>query len=106
MRNCQAQEQRDQVKRVFLMDADNVRAEVPAYGIYVDEQVSKLGRNHPFVKTQYFSEEIDAEGGMFNPARRALMQGSHPFLTQPVTGKSTPCCWMWQALTKMQPTPA
>ena len=71
MRNCQAQEQKDGIKRVFLMNADNVRVEVPAYGIYVDEQVSKLGRQHPFVKTQYFSEEIDAEGGMFNrPARR------------------------------------
>jgi hypothetical protein len=36
---------------------------------FVAEQVSKLGRNHPMVKTQYYSEEIDAECGMFPESR-------------------------------------
>ena len=57
------------------MTAEDVAAEVPAYRAFVQEQVNKLGRNHPLVKTQFFSEEIDAEGGMFPPARRAMMQG-------------------------------
>ena len=60
------------------MTADDVALEVPEYGAFVDEQVARLGRNHPMVKTQYFSEEIDAEGGLFPPERQALMRGPHP----------------------------
>ncbi len=67
----------DGIQRVFVEDADTVAREVPAYGVFVAEQVAKLGRNHPMVRTQYFSEEIDAEAGMFSLARKALMQGSH-----------------------------
>jgi hypothetical protein len=63
----------DGIRRVFTYDADDVRRAVPAYGIYVDEQIARLGRGHPLIKTQYFNEEIDAQAGMFTPARRALM---------------------------------
>ena len=62
----------------FTLTADEVAREVPAYGHFVAEQIATLGRNHPLVRTQFFSEEIDAQAGMFTPARRALMQGSHP----------------------------
>ena len=74
----------DGLQRVFVLTADDVSQEVPAYGKFVAEQIARLGRNNPMVKTQYFSEEIDAEGGMFNPARRALMQGTHPPQFAPV----------------------
>ncbi|MFC1922775.1 hypothetical protein ACFLY4_05745, partial [Chloroflexota bacterium] len=50
----------DGIQRVFIMDATDVEKEVPEYGLFVQGQVKKLGRNHPMVKTQYFSEEIDA----------------------------------------------
>jgi len=70
-------EAKDGKRRVFVLTADDVRAEVPAYGEFVAEQVAKLGRNHPLIRTQYFSEMIDAEGGMFGARRRALMQGGH-----------------------------
>jgi len=39
------------------------------------------------VKTQYFSEEIDAEGGLFPPERQALMRGSHSPRAVPQSGK-------------------
>lgn len=71
----------------FRITAEEVRKEVPAYGAFVDEQIRRLGRNHPLVRTQYFSEEIDAESGMFPPARRALMQGTHPEQLSPTPGK-------------------
>ena len=67
----------DGIRRVFVEDADTVAREVPAYGDFVAEQIAKLGRNHPMVRTQYFSEEIDAEAGMFSAARKALMRGNH-----------------------------
>jgi hypothetical protein len=71
-------ELQDGLKRTFLLSADQVIAEVPEYGKYVAAQVAQLGRSHPMVRTQYYSEEIEAESSMFPPARLALMQGSHP----------------------------
>jgi hypothetical protein len=40
------------------------------------------------VKSQFYSEEIDAECGMFPPARRALMRGMHPRQRLPENGKA------------------
>ena len=83
LRAARKAEKQDGIRRTFVINADTVAREVPAYGKFVKDQVSKLGRNHPMVKTQFFSEEIDAEGGMFPPARLALMRGSHPRAYQP-----------------------
>lgn len=78
---------RDGIRRVWILDADDVAEEVPAYGEFVAGQVAKLGRNHPMVRTQFFSEEIDAEGGMFPAERIKLMQGSHAELDGPIEGQ-------------------
>ncbi len=87
MRAAQEAQKRDGMQRVFVMTADEVKKEVPAYGRFVDAEIAKMGRNHPFVKTQYFSEEIDAEGGMFPPGRVAMMQGEHKRLHVPEAGR-------------------
>ena len=80
-------EKLDGIKRVFRYTADEVARVVPAYGEYVKKQIKKLGRQHPLIKTQYFLEEIGAEGGMFPPARRALMRGNHLAQDEPIAGK-------------------
>jgi len=80
-------EKLDGVKRVFVYDSDTVRKIVPAYGQFVDGEIAKLGREHPLVKTQYFCKRIDAEAGMFNPGRRALMRGDQPAQTSPQEGQ-------------------
>jgi hypothetical protein len=85
-RAAEAAQAADGIRRVFVMRAEDVAAEVPAYGQFVAAEVAKLGRNHPFVKTQYFSEEIDAEGGMFPAARQAIMQGDHAPAAAPEGG--------------------
>ena len=77
LKAAREEEKKDGIKRVFTMTADDVAEEVPDYRQFVAEQVARFGRNHPLVKTQYFSEEIDAEGGMFPAERRRLMQGEH-----------------------------
>jgi hypothetical protein len=80
LRAARTAEQGDGIRRAFVLTADEVAAEAEAYGNFVRGQVARLGRDHPLVKTQFFSEEIDAEGGMFPPARRSVMRGSHlPF---------------------------
>ncbi|MBE3038695.1 MAG: hypothetical protein IMZ62_07775 [Chloroflexi bacterium] len=76
-------EQRDGIRRTFVINADQVSLEVPAYGLFVSEQVARLGRNHPMVKTQFYSETIDSEAGMFPPARIALIRGDHSAISDP-----------------------
>ena len=81
MRNVLELEKQDGIKRLFMYNADDVRKLVPAYGHFVDGEITKLGRQHPLVKTQYFCEEIDAIANMFNAGRLALMQAT-PFTDQ------------------------
>ncbi len=83
LRAARQAESRDGRRRAFVLTADDVRLEVPEYGLFVDGQIARLGRNHPMVRTQFFSEEIDSEGGMFPPARQAMMRGAHPPLQFP-----------------------
>jgi len=80
-------QKKDGIQRVFHINADLVGKEVPSYRKFVDGEIAKLGRNHPFIKTQFFSEEIDAEAGMFPPARLALMQGKHTPHVSPQPGE-------------------
>lgn len=79
-------EQQDGIKRVFIYNADIVRRLNPKYGLYVDEEIRKHGRQHPLIKTQYFCERIDAQAGMFNDARLALMIGDQPAQETPIPG--------------------
>ncbi len=76
----------DRIQRVFTLTADDVAREVPAYGQFVAEQIARFGRQHPLVRTQFYSEELDDTASMFPPARRSLMQGSHPPHPSPCPG--------------------
>lgn len=86
LRAAAAAQEQDGIRRVFRITADDVAAEVKDYGAYVYNQVLKLGRNHPLIKTQYYAEEIDAEAGMFPPARRIMMLGQHEYQPEPARG--------------------
>lgn len=76
-------EKKDRVKRVFVYTANQVRKIVKEYGYFVDNEIRKLGREHPLIKTQYFCERIDSQAGMFNAGRRALMRGDQPLQEAP-----------------------
>ena len=80
------QQEKDGERRVWRLAADRVTVEVPVYGQFVAEQVAKLGRHHPLVRTQYYSEDIDTVGGLFPPERIALIYGIHPPETRAVPG--------------------
>ena len=73
LRAAQAAEAEDGRPRSFVLTAREVAAEVPAYGRFVAGQVARLGREHPLVKTQFFSEELDGVTGMFPVERIARM---------------------------------
>jgi len=87
LRAAREAETRDGIRRVFQIGAEEVRREVPAYGIFVDEQIARMGRSHPMVRSQFFSEEIDFAGGLFTPTRLGLMRGGHAALEAPLPGK-------------------
>jgi len=91
-RNALAAQEEDGIQRVFVLDADQVAVEVPAYGLFVAGQVANMGRNHPMVKSQFYSEEIDSEGTLFSAARIALIKGDHLPQTKPVLGHSYAFC--------------
>ena len=80
-------EKLDGRRRAFVVDAEQVAAEVPAYGKFVENQVKRLGRDHPMVRTQFFCETLAEGGGLFTAARRAMMVGNHPSLTRPRDGE-------------------
>lgn len=86
LRAAQSAQDQDGVQRVFRLAADEVAQLVPAYGQFVSGQVTRLGRDHPLVRTQFFSEEIDADAGLFTRQRQALMQGEHPACDTPQVG--------------------
>ncbi len=52
LRAAEEAEKRDGRRRVFRLGAGEVAKEVPAYGAFVAEQVAKLGRYNPMVRTQ------------------------------------------------------
>jgi hypothetical protein len=70
-------------QRAFATDAVRVGKEVPAYRAFVAEQVARLGRDHPAVRTQYFNEEIDAAGGLFPADALAQTRGEHRWQERP-----------------------
>ena len=86
IRHLRELEARDGIRRVFIVTPDQVAAENEKYGEFVARQVARKGRQHPLIKTQFFNEELDAEGSMFPPARRALMQGRHRRQDAPTAG--------------------
>lgn len=57
----------DGMQRAFVLTAEDVGKVFPSYRAFVDDQVARLGRSHPMVRTQFFSEEIEAGGGLFPP---------------------------------------
>ena len=96
LRQLRGQEARDGIRRVFVVSHEQVAAENADYAEAVRRHVARMGRQHPLIKTQYFNEELDEEGGLFPPERRAKMQGTHPPLAaprplpQPAGGPSAP----------------
>jgi hypothetical protein len=92
LRLAQQLESQDGVQRAFVLDADDVAREVPAYGRFVQRQIEQLGRDHPMVRTQFYSEILENGGKLFHPGRLALMRGEHATQTRPQTGMTYIFC--------------
>ncbi|MBN9387852.1 MAG: hypothetical protein J0I20_07380 [Chloroflexi bacterium] len=78
MRHLRDLENQDGHKRLFLVGWQEVARYVPNYGKRVKTRIAQFGESHPFIQTEYFLKELDGNGGLFGPERRALMVGTHP----------------------------
>ena len=89
MRELEREEARDGVKRLFCVRWEKVAEENPEYGEYVKKEISRKGRHHPLIRTQYFLEEIDAQGGLFdasaNNIHRKALQKSFSVIMRTIT---------------------
>jgi hypothetical protein len=80
MRHLRGLESADGRQRVWVVPWQTVARDLPAYGDRVRARIDQLGEGHPFIRTEYFLEELDGEGGLFPPRRLAQMRGDHPRL--------------------------
>lgn len=64
--------------KVFRVTPEVIALSNPAYGEFVDGEVRSKGRQHPYIKTQYYLEELDTAGRMLNRQQLELMIGDHP----------------------------
>ncbi len=87
LRAARLLQESDGVRRVFHISGDEVAKVVPSYDAFLREQVQRMGRYHPIIRTQFFSEEIDEEAGMFNKERQMMMRGIHPPQEIPLPGR-------------------
>ncbi|HEU5329271.1 MAG TPA: hypothetical protein VFU78_14330, partial [Thermomicrobiales bacterium] len=88
LRHLRRLEAADGVRRVFTVPWERVAADVPAYGDRVRARIAQFGRDHPFIRTEYDLQELAGGGGLFNPARRAQLQGDHPRQRRPTPGRA------------------
>ena len=68
-------QKQDGLRRLFVVDAEQVAHSNRLYAKFLKQEIARLGRAHPLVRTQYFCENIDARSRMFTPAHRLLMRG-------------------------------
>ncbi len=87
-RACRLKELEDGKKRVFLVTGDDIAKVHPRYGMFLKDQIERNGKNHPVIRTQYFCEEIDAQAGMFNETRMAMMIGDQAPHVAPLVGNA------------------
>src|SRR5215211_8906683 len=78
MRHLEELQRADGVRRIWRVTWEEVAHDLPAYGERVRDRIAQFGAAHPFIRTEYFLEELDGEGGLFPPPRLAMLRGDHP----------------------------
>jgi len=71
-------EKRDGLRRVFVITGEGVARHNKHYGLFLKNEIKRMGRDHPLIRTQYFCENIEARSGMFTAAHRLLMSSDQP----------------------------
>lgn len=82
-------QRRDGRRRVFDVPWWRVAEEVPAYGLFVEQERNRLGHTeatpHPIFRTQYELVPMAGAGRLFGPRQLELLQGDHERLDGPMS---------------------
>jgi len=79
-------EQRDNIRRAFIVPWTVPAAELPAYHHYVSAERDRLGPSHPLFTTQYDLVPLPGKGRLLNPQLLAQLAGAFPRRSAPPLG--------------------
>ena len=71
------------IRTHFEYDWRYVAALNPAYRMFVEREIERLGEEHLLIQTQYCLRSLDGAGYLLNSTQRALLQGRHAWCEEP-----------------------
>lgn len=75
-------------QRLWLVDWQKVADELPHYADHVRNRIAELGKDHPFIRTEYELVELGSGDRLFGPDRLAQLEGLHQRLMRPIDGET------------------
>ncbi len=79
------QQQQSGLRAHFEYDWRVLAAINPQYRAFVEQEIARLGEDHPAIQTQYFLQSISGAGYLLSSLHRTLLQGSHLWEETPTT---------------------
>jgi hypothetical protein len=76
-------EERDGIRRHFQYDWRTLAAINPRYKAFVENEMQRLGEEHPAIRTQYWLQTISGVGFLFTEYQRHLLRGTHEWQSSP-----------------------
>jgi hypothetical protein len=76
-------EERTGQRTHFEHDWRTLAAINPAYRRFVEQEIARLGEDHPAIQTQYFLQSLSGAGYLLSPLQRTLLQGRHAWQDEP-----------------------
>lgn len=65
-------------RRAWVIPWERVADANPLYGVHVEREIARLGREHPIIRTQYLLDPMDRAGALFSDEQIAKLEGDHP----------------------------
>ncbi len=72
----------------FEFDWHTLAAINPAYRTFVEQEIARLGEDHPAIQTQYYLRPLSGAGYFLNTLQKTQLQGTHSW-------EETPCEEGW-----------
>jgi hypothetical protein len=76
-------EERGSARLHFEFDWQRVAEFNAEYRVFVEQEIERLGKDHPLIQTQYCLRSIDGAGYLLKALQRILLQGSHAWQEAP-----------------------
>ena len=76
-------EERTGARLHFEYDWRHVARFNPQYRVFVEQEIERLGKDHPLIQTQYCLRTINGAGYLLNALQRTLLQGAHAWQEGP-----------------------